>query len=99
VGTNDFAAVGSVGDCPVANAYFHMLKSKVLLVFWCTDEIHVWICTNVDVFYDAVLVVQVRSHADAGLFLAGLSARCGWKRTIELFRLGGDVFAVRVWCS
>ncbi|KAL4176957.1 hypothetical protein KRP22_001893 [Phytophthora ramorum] len=34
----------SIGDCPIANAYFHILKSKV------------------------------RSHADAGLFLTGLSA-------------------------
>ncbi|POM62447.1 hypothetical protein PHPALM_28409 [Phytophthora palmivora] len=35
----------NVGDCPIANAYFHILKSKI------------------------------RNHADAGLFLAGLSAR------------------------
>ncbi|KAG7389484.1 hypothetical protein PHYPSEUDO_010369 [Phytophthora pseudosyringae] len=34
----------TVGDCPIANAYFHILKSKI------------------------------RNHADAGLFLAGLSA-------------------------
>ncbi|KAG6578042.1 Thermosome subunit alpha [Phytophthora cinnamomi] len=38
-----FASV-DIGDCPIANAYFHMLKSKI------------------------------RRHADAGLFLAGLSA-------------------------